>query len=120
MNKIRNSGYFGRRAKKLVKKSRSLAGELQMLNKQLIENSRLGTDLDDNIFKIRLASESKGKGKSGGFRVITYLLEETEEDNIIHLITIYDKAEIADIPKNVLKEIIEDVLGEESEETEME
>lgn len=40
--------------------------------------------------------------------------------NIIHLITIYDKAEIADIPKNVLKAIIEDVLGEETEETDSE
>lgn len=117
MNLIKISKQFTKDAKKYKKKFVSLRGELATLFEQLEQNPRMGIDLGDNIFKIRLASESKGKGKSGGFRVITYLLEETEEGTIVHLITIYDKAETEDIPKNVLKEIIEDVLGEETEET---
>lgn len=116
MNLIKISKRFTKDAKKYKKKFVSLRGELETLFEQLEQTPRLGTDLGDNIFKIRLASESKGKGKSGGFRVITYLLEETEEDNIVHLITIYDKSETEDISKNVLKEIIEEVLSE-SEET---
>lgn len=36
---------------------------------------------------------SKGKGKSGGARVITYTLILAETDTEIKLLTIYDKSE---------------------------
>lgn len=45
---------------------------MQTLEKELIVNPKLGADLGNGIFKIRLAVKSKGKGKSGGYRVITY------------------------------------------------
>ena len=49
-----------------------------------------GTPLGNNCYKIRLSITSKGKGKSGGARVITYVavIKET-----IVLISIYDKSE---------------------------
>lgn len=46
------------------------------------------------IYKIRLAIKSKGKGKSGGARVITYVLTDNNE---IYLLTIYDKSEFDSI-----------------------
>ncbi|XHR93607.1 hypothetical protein ACFJIV_25340 [Mucilaginibacter sp. UC70_90] len=55
---------------------------------------------------MRVADESKGKGKSGGFRVITYLIEETDTSIDIYLITIFDKSEEASIDKNDIKKII--------------
>ena len=114
MNLIRISTNFLRNAKKLKKKFLSLRGELDDLFQELSENPQLGTHLGDNIYKIRLASESKGKGKSGGFRVVTYLVDITQEDTKVYLITIYDKSEIASISKNDLKSIIDGVLEEEN------
>jgi len=51
-----------------------------------------------------LAIYSKGKGKSGGARVVTHLYMVTET---VYLLTIYDKGEKADLKPNELKEMIE-------------
>jgi len=65
---------FLKEAKKLGKKYRSLKEDLAVLIEELQQNPTLGTALADNCYKIRLAIKSKGKGKSGGARVITHLL----------------------------------------------
>lgn len=59
--------------------------------------------------KIRLASRSKGKGKSGGFRVITYLLSKTEEGTDVYLITFYSKLEESRIETEVLVKMVSDL-----------
>ena len=41
--------------------------------------------------KVRMAIASKGKGKSGGARVITYNLYQEEDVIVIDLLTIYHK-----------------------------
>lgn len=76
------------------------------LEQKLMENPKIGDNYGSNIYKVRLADESKGKGKSGGFRVITYLVEETTTDTDIYLITIFDKSEDASIGKDDIKKII--------------
>lgn len=65
-----------------------------------------GQSLGQNAFKVRIAVKSKGKGKSGGLRVITYLI--TEEDEI-YLLTIYDKSEMESIDNKTLKEMIKEI-----------
>ena len=72
----------------------------------LEENPPLGTSLGNDIYKIRLAIGSKGKGKSGGARVITYLYVETDT---VYLLTIYDKGEKEDLKPNQLKDMIENL-----------
>ena len=62
---------FKREAKRLIKKFPSLKQELTNLNTILIRQPEAGTALGNNTYKIRLAIKSKGKGKSGGARVIT-------------------------------------------------
>lgn len=69
-------------------------------------NPKIGDSYGSNIFKVRLADESKGKGKSGGFRVITYVIEEKAESTNIYLITIFDKSEEASIDKEDIKKIL--------------
>ena len=66
----------------------------------------MGNSYGSNIYKVRLADESKGKGKSGGFRVITYVIEENAESTDIYLITIYDKSEESYIDKDDILEIL--------------
>jgi len=50
-----------------------------------------------------LAITSKGKGKSGGARVITYLVTEDKE---IYLVFIYDKSQLENITKEQIFELL--------------
>lgn len=95
---------FEKELKRLAKKFPSLKNEFAELINEISENPESGTFLGNNCYKIRLAIGSKGKGKRGGARVITYLYIETET---VYLLTIYDKAEKEDLKPNELKDIID-------------
>ncbi len=62
----------------------------------------IGTHLGKDFYKIRLAITSKGKGKSGGARVITCvkIIAET-----VYLASIFDKSEKENISDKELKEL---------------
>ena len=64
---------FRKEAKKLIKKYPSLKKELIALESQLSSDPTTGTALGNDCYKVRLAIASKGKGKSGGARVIIHL-----------------------------------------------
>jgi hypothetical protein len=110
-NRVKYTSIFEKYYKRYSKKFRSIPGEILALEKLLIENPTLGTDLGNGLFKIRLSVKSKNKGKSGGFRVVTYLLTNNVNDLDINLIIIYDKSEIDDIPKKELLEIVMEIFG---------
>jgi mRNA-degrading endonuclease RelE of RelBE toxin-antitoxin system len=102
-------------AKPLLKKYRSLPKDLLNLEKELIKIPRLGTHLGKDAYKIRLKITSKGKGKSGGARIIS-LVETTligfaeivsDEEITVNLITIYDKTDIDNISDKELKDLIQ-------------
>lgn len=95
---------FEKELKRLVKKFPSLKLEFSELITALLENPQTGTLLGNDCYKIRLAIKSKGKGKSGGARIITYLYLELET---IYLLTIYDKGEKEDLADNELKDMVE-------------
>ncbi len=98
------SDKFKKEAKRLAKKYPSLKAELAELNNTLTENPNTGTPLGNDTYKIRIAIKSKGKGKSGGGRVITYVVKDYKE---IYLLTIYDKSEFESIDDKTLKSIIQ-------------
>lgn len=104
---------FKTAAKPLLKKYPSLSKDLLALENELSMNPKLGTSLGNNTYKIRLKISSKGKGKSGGARVIslveaTLIGEVSIEDElvIVNLIMIYDKADTATINDKELKDLI--------------
>jgi mRNA-degrading endonuclease RelE of RelBE toxin-antitoxin system len=103
--------HFKKAAKRLVKKFPSLKEELAALNQTLQETPETGTPLGNNTYKIRLAVQSKGKGKSGGTRVITYIVTD---DNEVYLLTIFDKSEFDSISKKMLKSIIDNLQADKS------
>ncbi|GAB2570263.1 type II toxin-antitoxin system RelE family toxin [Spirosoma areae] len=76
--KVEASGRFDRDIKKLAKKYKSLKNELAELINSLEENPTQGTSLGQNCYKIRLAIRSKGTGKRGGSRVVTYVVKDDE------------------------------------------
>lgn len=97
---------FEKELKRLAKKFPSLKNEFAQLIAEIIKDPESGTFIGNNCYKIRLAIGSKGKGKSGGARVITYLYVETET---VYLLTIYDKGEKEDLKPNELKDMIENL-----------
>jgi mRNA-degrading endonuclease RelE of RelBE toxin-antitoxin system len=108
---------FKREAKPLLKKYPSLKQELEGLQTQLLVNPRLGVMITDNLYKIRLAVKSKGRGKSGGMRVITYvweiaieLVEDTaNSETVIFLASIYDKSEEENISSKDIERLIDEI-----------
>ena len=93
---------FSKELKALAKKYRSI-GDIRKLIKKLNENPKLGTNLGKDCYKIRMAITSKGKGKSGGARVITYVKIVNEK---IYLLDIYDKSDTDNISDKELTLLI--------------
>lgn len=110
-NRVKYTSIFEKYFKRYSKKFKSIEAEIKELESQLIYNPKLGIDLGEGLFKIRLAVKSKNKGKSGGFRVITYLVTENKTDIDIHMLMIYDKSEINDIPKKILIDIVKEIMN---------
>jgi mRNA-degrading endonuclease RelE of RelBE toxin-antitoxin system len=69
---------FRKEVKKLAKKYISLKNDLAVLFKKLEENPSIGTPIGKNCYKIRISIASKGKGKSGGARLITHIVVSEE------------------------------------------
>jgi len=76
---------------------------LEELGNRLSDEPTLGTALGNNCFKIRIAIASKGKGKSGGARVIThfYVSEDT-----VFLLSIFDKSAKENISDSQIKALL--------------
>lgn len=82
--------FFNRQLKRLVKKYPSLKKEYENLIATLEKEPQHGAPLGNDCYKIRLAIASKGKGKSGGARVITLVIHTSIT---VYLLTIFDKSE---------------------------
>lgn len=107
-NEVIPTPVFIKKVKRLKKKFATLLDTLLRLEKELLKNPRLGDSYGKNIYKVRISDESKGKGKSGGFRVITYVIDETVECTSIYLITIFDKSEESTIKKAAVLKLVEE------------
>ncbi|MBD8040235.1 type II toxin-antitoxin system RelE/ParE family toxin [Phocaeicola sp. Sa1CVN1] len=93
---------FMRETKRLLKRYRSLWKDLEGLQEELLANPTLGTDLGRGLRKVRMRISSKGKGKSGGARVITFTVIASVDETTINLLYIYDKSERENIsPKEI-------------------
>lgn len=94
---------FKKLFKKLTKKYPSLKADLQRLIDTLTEEPNTGTDLGHGIHKIRMGISSKGKGKSWGARVITFLITDDLE---VYLVHIYDKSQLDNLTKDQIIELL--------------
>lgn len=98
--KIKSIPKFEKELKRLAKKYPSLKREYVELVESLKKVPEQGTSLGNSCYKIRLSIASKGKGKSGGARVITYVMIK---QTIVYLLTIFDKSEKENIPDKELE-----------------
>ena len=81
---------------------------MRIFRDELLENPLQGDELSPGIRKKRMAIKSKGKGKSGGTRIITYNFIAHEVDGVIVLLFVYDKGDASSVKINVLKQIIKE------------
>ncbi len=100
---VKTIAVFEKQAKRLIKKYPSLKIELISLIATLKDNPSHGTALGKDCFKIRISIASKGKGKSGGARIITHFIIT---DSTVFLLSIYDKSEKENLNDKELKELL--------------
>ena len=110
MNNIIYSDIFESKLKRFAKKFPSILNEIEALAEQLENDALIGTSLGSGLYKIRLSVESKGAGKSGGFRVITYIVHQEPESSDIYLLTLYDKSEDSSFKKESLLKLVKKII----------
>jgi mRNA-degrading endonuclease RelE of RelBE toxin-antitoxin system len=101
--KIKALPKFEKELKNLAKKYPSLKNDFAKLITSLQQIPQQGTPLGNDCYKIRMAISSKGRGKSGGSRVITCVKIQMEA---IFLLTIYDKSDQDNISNKELQELL--------------
>lgn len=104
---ITRSVYFDRSVKRLAKRYASMKQDLINLVESLRRNPEAGVSLGGRLRKVRMPIAAKGRGKSGGARVITYTLSMTEEGVLeIRLLYVYDKSERATMTDKELEALV--------------
>ena len=102
---------FERRAKALAKKYKSFRQNYDDFLDSLEEAPFQGTSLGSGVYKTRMqiVSKGKGKGKSGGARVLTYNLKKIEPDRIsITFLSIFDKSDMENVSDSYIKSLVKD------------
>ncbi|MGB6329568.1 MAG: type II toxin-antitoxin system RelE/ParE family toxin [Halarcobacter sp.] len=98
---------FKKDVKKLYKKNKKLPEDLKKLNQELLNNPKIGIELSSRLYKVRLENSSTNSGKSGGFRIIYYYINENEN---IYLLKMYSKTEITNIKDEILIKLLKEQL----------
>lgn len=94
---------FSKGAKVLKKRYKSFMKDLEEFKDSIISNPFQGIELVPGIRKVRMTIESKGKGKSGGARVITLTYYISAEEGKVHFLLIYDKSDADTIDVKVVQ-----------------
>ncbi|WP_339136895.1 MAG: type II toxin-antitoxin system RelE/ParE family toxin [Candidatus Electrothrix sp. GW3-4] len=106
MYSVKITDTFARETKKLAKKYRHIREDFLPLLDQLESGQFIGdavAGFENKVYKARVASSDQKKGKSGGFRVIYYIILNDKE---ILLLTVYAKSKQNDIKENHISEMI--------------
>ena len=100
---------FLKELKKLSKRYKSIKKDylnlLEILSNNPFENS---IEIGKYCYKIRLKNSDNNKGKSAGYRVIYFVLDENNE---ITLLSIYAKSDIENLNENIIEEKIYEMKG---------
>ena len=101
--KVRTSEDFRAAYKRLKKRHKSLQQDFERLLASLLQDPMQGVELEGGSRKVRMAITSKGRGKSGGARVIIRVRIVADE---LQLLYIYDKADYENVSDIFLRDIM--------------
>ena len=98
---------FEQELKRLSKKYHSLVDDYAQLIDDLEKSPFQGTALGMGTRKVRMGVDSKGGGKSGDMRIITYTAIQKAPDLVeLTLLYIYDKSEMDSISTRFIKYLL--------------
>jgi len=103
--KFKTTSLFDKNFKKLAKKYHNIKIDIQKFVEDFEILHKNSITIKNNLYKIRLVNSNKNKGKSAGYRIYYYL----KIDEIVYLLTIYDKSQIESIDETVLDKFIEEL-----------
>lgn len=101
--RVRISEDFKASYKQLKKRHKSLEADFERLLASLLANPMQGVELTGGARKVRMAITSKGRGKSGGARVIIRVRIVRDE---LQLLYIYDKSDMENVSDAYLREVM--------------
>ena len=101
--RVRMSEDFRASYKLLKKRHKSLESDFERLLASLLEKPMQGVELPGGVRKVRMAITSKGRGKSGGARVIIRVRIVADE---LQLLYIYDKADMENVSETFLRDVM--------------
>jgi len=96
---------FDKEVKKLSKKYNLIKQDLQSFIMNFDDIHKNATSIKNNIYKVRVSNSNKHKGKSSGYRIYYYL----KLNDIVYLLTIYDKSQFESINENFINQCIDDI-----------
>jgi mRNA-degrading endonuclease RelE of RelBE toxin-antitoxin system len=100
---VYTTDFFDKELKRLKKKYPSVKDDFKALVSSLKKEPKQGQPLGKDCYKVRLAIASKGKGKSGGSRVITCVKIVAGS---VFLLSIYDKGKKESISDKELDRLL--------------
>ncbi len=89
--------------KRLSKNFKHINSDIDKFLNALTAKEDLGIELKSNIYKVRIANSDKNKGKSAGYRLISYLKIVNNE---LHLLYIYDKSSLENLTEKEIDTLI--------------
>lgn len=103
---------FARQAKALRRKYKSFEVDYNNFLDSIERNPFQGTSLGAGVYKVRMQITSKRKGKSGGARVLTWVVTEQDDDIIVTLLTIFDKSEFPNVSDRYIKSLVKEATSQ--------
>ena len=95
--------------RRLKKRYRHVVDDLEIVVDVLQERPDLGEVIPGGhgVRKVRVANRDAKRGKSGGYRVLYYLIDEPQK--LIHLLLIYSKSEKEDTDIKEIEQLLKQV-----------
>ena len=88
---------------KLRKRFVHIEDDVELFLSTMSKIDDLGVHLGNGTYKVRIANSDKKSGKSGGYRLISYL---KLVDNELYLLYIYDKSDYENISEQEIDNLV--------------
>ena len=103
---------FERKAKTLAKKYKSFPKDYNDFLDSMSKDPYQGTSLGGGVYKTRMQILSKGKGKSGGARVLTYNVNKIAPDRVsVTFLSVFDKGDIENVVDAYIKSLVKEACS---------
>ena len=89
--------------KKISKQYKNIQSDVDDFLDSIASKEDLGIELKSNVFKVRIKNSDKNRGKSAGYRLISYL---AIVDSELHLLYIYDKSKLENLTEKEIDNLI--------------